>query len=311
LADTKPSLSVVIPTKNREKELVRALSSVAGQEAGQVQAIVVNDGGRDVKPALARFRGQLQIDVIDHPVSLGPSQARNTAIDAAQGEYLAFLDDDDYYLPGHVKTLLAPLIAGEADLVYATALLWDRYLGPGDDPHRAPRLFDLPHQPDFLDVINYIVPSAVICRSPRQGAGRFDTDLPVVEDWELWLRLERELGYRIAHVPEATIVYHRIAGGESLSNAEAATAAKVQDLFRDCYARVCDRFPARSERGEQYRLIMQDVYDIAFAQYGHNRELPVFWYRDVLDVLFQGFQVGSGRAELLAPLRVAMGAEAD
>lgn len=301
------SLSVVIPTRNREEMLARALGSVAAQDGAEIQVLVVNDGGRDVEASVEPFRAQLRIDVIEHPTSLGPGRARNAAMDIAEGEYISFLDDDDLYLPGHIKNLTGLLASGEADLVYATALVWDRYLDPAEDPLSAPRAFDQPFDAHFLDVMNHIIPSAVAFRSPRSAEARFAADLPVIEDWDLWHRLSRDHGYRFAHAPEPSVIYNRIVGSGSLTYT--AASAQKQSLFRDCYHRICARWPARSAQGEEYRLVIDDVYELAFAQLRRNIKLPAFWYEDVVQVLYEGFQAGTGREQLHAPLRAAMGIE--
>ena len=86
--------SVVVPTHNRPELLVEALTSVAEQTVDAFECIVVDDGSataRDVMPADPRFR------LIELATATGPAGARNAGIEAAQGDAVAFLDDDDLW----------------------------------------------------------------------------------------------------------------------------------------------------------------------------------------------------------------------
>lgn len=298
------SISVIIPTKDRLWGLQRALESVAVQDGADFEVVIVNDGGGSVESAADPLRSTCEVTVVTHEQSKGPSAARNAGIEVAGGEYVAFLDDDDIFRRGHLRGLAAALGDG-ADLAYATALVWDQEKTVDDEAAFAPQAFDLPYDPDFFDVMNFMPTSAVACRSPLKVGVGFDTDLPVVEDWELWLRLTRGEGYRVAHVSRAGAIYHRIAGKDSLSTMRSAAA--VQSMFRDCYRRIGARWPTRSESAREYRLVMEDVYEIAFAQYDRGVDLPPLWYENVLHVMFTGFRGGASRAQVHPMLGPALG----
>ena len=101
----EPLVSVITPTKNRERMLADAVASVERQRYRNWELIVVNDGGPDVASLLQRLSPRSRY--IGLGASRGPSAARNEAIRAARGEVLAFLDDDNLYLPSHLETLVA------------------------------------------------------------------------------------------------------------------------------------------------------------------------------------------------------------
>jgi glycosyltransferase involved in cell wall biosynthesis len=95
-------VSAVIPTRGRPEFLLRAVRSVLGQTLRKIEAVVVIDGQdpateRAVK-MLAREDGRVR--VIALPTSIGGSAARNRGVDEASGEWIAFLDDDDEWMPG-------------------------------------------------------------------------------------------------------------------------------------------------------------------------------------------------------------------
>lgn len=100
----KPLVSVVIPTYNRVQQTIAAIESVLAQTYSHFEIIVVDDGSTDSSgEAIERFlrqgtNGRHQLFFLRQP-NQGASAARNTGIAKARGEYIAFLDSDDYWLP--------------------------------------------------------------------------------------------------------------------------------------------------------------------------------------------------------------------
>ena len=102
-----PRVSVVIPTYKRPKELKRAVSSVLSQDYDDLEVIIIDDNPPEsetkaaTEAAVASMRGP--IIHLKNEQSLGGGGARNRGIENARGEYIAFLDDDDEWLPGKLK----------------------------------------------------------------------------------------------------------------------------------------------------------------------------------------------------------------
>ena len=92
-----PRVSVIIPTYNRARTLRRAVESVLSQELEDLEVIVVDDCSTDGTESVVRSFEDPRVQYIAHETNRGGSAARNTGIDAAEGEYVAFLDDDDQY----------------------------------------------------------------------------------------------------------------------------------------------------------------------------------------------------------------------
>lgn len=141
----------------------------------------------------------------------GLTAARRSGIGAARGQFMAFLDDDDLWLPDHLSVALDGLDS-EVDLVYTTCLVADRvhHLGSGQ-PVSARYRFDYPFDAALLDVTNMIPVTSVVAR-------RFDPAMlhrhdGVQDDWAMWLDLVRGAGWRAAHLPVATTVSPCPAGG--------------------------------------------------------------------------------------------------
>src|SRR3954454_11717029 len=99
-------VTVVIPTKNRRKLLLRTLASVLGQEGVDLDVVVVDDGGADDAEATVARLQDVRLRVLRHDVSRGVSAARNTGLNAATSPFVAFLDDDDLWAPTKLRTQL-------------------------------------------------------------------------------------------------------------------------------------------------------------------------------------------------------------
>lgn len=106
----KSEVSVIVATYRRHHELIRALDSLANQTFKNFEVIVVDDNGieewnRKVSDAIQYFKSQTDIPIhlITNSPNLGSAQARNKGIEAACGNYITFLDDDDFYLPEKIE----------------------------------------------------------------------------------------------------------------------------------------------------------------------------------------------------------------
>ena len=100
-------ISVIVPVKNVEKYLDECLSSVLSQSYTDFELICVNDGSTDSSYQILREFAQKdeRVILISHLESLGVSAARNTGLDIARGEFVFFLDSDDYLLPGSLERM--------------------------------------------------------------------------------------------------------------------------------------------------------------------------------------------------------------
>jgi hypothetical protein len=120
--DADPCVSLVLPTLNRPALLARALASVAAQAFGDLEVIVVNDGGRDPARVVEPFRSLLggggRLTLVSHDRNRGLAETRNTGLRLARGRWVGFLDDDDRLLPNHLAALVPRLELG-ARMVYA------------------------------------------------------------------------------------------------------------------------------------------------------------------------------------------------
>ena len=134
-------VSVVIPTRGRPDLLQRAVRSALAQTLRSIEVVVVIDG-EDPGTRLAMERVALtdpRLQVLALPKSVGGSDARNRGVDAAAGEWIAFLDDDDEWFPGKLQAQLDAVASSTAPIVIGTCRMIART--PGRDyvwPRRMP-----------------------------------------------------------------------------------------------------------------------------------------------------------------------------
>jgi glycosyltransferase involved in cell wall biosynthesis len=121
-----PRISVVIPTYNRASLLVRAVESALCQTVRPVEILIVDDGSTDRTPAVvAQFGDSIRYL---RQGNAGASVARNRGVTAAGGEWIAFLDSDDLWLPGHVEAMARAIrrTGGKADLYFCDMEMEER-----------------------------------------------------------------------------------------------------------------------------------------------------------------------------------------
>ena len=200
-------LSVVMPTHNRPEQLALAAESVLSQTTTAVELVIIDDASSDHTPEVTEHLARDErVTVIRNATSVGPGGARNQGIAAATGEFLAFCDDDDAWLPDAAAALVQAL-DDRPDLGFATS--WHRVVHD-----RSGRTVDYRGPTDFgadeLLWFNFVaLPFGVIRRS-HYGELSFDQSLPPCEDWDLWLRLAQS--HPVGVVPRVLYSYHQHGG---------------------------------------------------------------------------------------------------
>lgn len=180
-----PLVSVVIPTFNRGAVVGEAIASVRAQDYRPFELIVVDDGSTDETPELLGAFSEIRVL---RQANRGVSAARNAGVAAARGEWVAFLDSDDLWLPGKLSAQVAYFAAHPQMSICQTEELWVRKgvrVNPGRRHRkRAGMIFE-----PSLELC-LVSPSAVMLRrSLLEQVGPFDETLPACEDYDLWLRI--------------------------------------------------------------------------------------------------------------------------
>lgn len=296
-----PEVSVIIATRDRPRQLDRALRSLVLQTFDDFEVVLVNDGGADTSTVTGAHTGRLAIHTIEFPDNRGPSAARNAAAEIARGRYVAFLDDDDVFLPEHLARAIEPLRADTADFVYTTAVVSTVPVEPAADlrPEElaaaAPAAFDYEFDHEFLRVLNYIPPVAVVCRNWSGIEVAFPEERRAGEDWDLWLMLIREHGYRAVHIDAPTVVYHQLPRHET-SPDPVGNASRMLKMFHASYLDMCESrwpVPAGSPSAQAREHVLR-AYDAAFQRLDGGRLLPDLWYQDLVRSLYRAYAADGG-----------------
>lgn len=293
-----PMVSVIVPTLNRPVELRQALASIAGQvgiDVSDLEVIVVNDGGAPINPVIAeaRDRGPVVVSVT-HPRRLGLPSARNTGLERARGRYVAFLDDDDVFLPRHLATALAGLDSG-IDGVATSCLVTDHRIDPTRSVSEAV-VWDVEFDPLLLEACNLFPVHTAVLRRP--ATARHDPTLPAIEDWDFWLRLTRDHGYRFTRLHEPTVVYHRVPPVTSMIGAvvEGATAmAEFGALVR----RIWSRWPTTTPRSARFRLYSGIMYWQILGHLATGRHPNPHYYLHSLEAIAHAWREPSAEPGLI------------
>ncbi len=179
-----PLVSVIIRSMNRAT-LSDALDSVALQTYPNIEVVVVNAKGMDHSD-IGAWCGRFPMRLIGESTSLTRSRAANTGLGAAKGEYLIFLDDDDWFLPHHILTLKKEF--DHAD----TAIAAYSAIQSINEQCEEIRRFEEEFDPIQLHIDNFIPIHAVLFRRQAIDNGaRFDETLTVCEDWDFWLQVQK------------------------------------------------------------------------------------------------------------------------
>jgi len=197
-----PRVSVIIPTFNRAAWVAEAVASVVAQSFRDFELIVVDDGSTDTTlEALVRWEDKIQ--VLRRARRRGVSAARNLGVAAARGEWLAFLDSDDLWLPDKLARQLEYLKENPGLRLCQTEEVWVRNgvrVNPPETHLKVGGEIFLPSLSRCL-----VSPSAAMMqRKLFEELGGFDEDLPAAEDYDLWLRVAWR--HPVGLVPEALVI---------------------------------------------------------------------------------------------------------
>jgi glycosyltransferase involved in cell wall biosynthesis len=193
-----PLVSVVLPVFEGERFLAATIDSVLAQTWEPVELIVVDDGSTDGSKALAR--SYRQVRYFDQP-NTGVAAARNAGLAGAAGEFIAFIDQDDVWLPGKLAAQMRTMLEDPA--IDWCSTLERRFLDPSAS---RPAWMSA----DLLDVpISTFDPSTLLVRRRAfDRVGWFDPNYSQTSDVD-WAFRASEAGLRFAMVPEV-LVLHRI-----------------------------------------------------------------------------------------------------
>jgi glycosyltransferase involved in cell wall biosynthesis len=200
-----PLISVVIPAYNREATVKHSIASVLSQSIEDLEVIVVDDGSNDNTSGLVRKIAQLdpRVRLITHASNQGAQAARNSGMRAALGDWIAFLDSDDTWLPHSLEVRMAAARSGTFHVIHSPGFM--QRFGSGEQ-----EVFEVPalRGNAYRQVLrggSPLFPALLIRAEALQAIGGLDEAIVAYQEWETAIRLARlfEFGF----VSEPTFVY--------------------------------------------------------------------------------------------------------
>lgn len=196
-----PRVSAIITTYNRKGFVQEAVDSVLAQTYGDLELIVVDDGSTDdTGEALQGYDEKLRYVFQKNE---GASAARNCGLELAQGEFVAFLDSDDLWLPKKLEMQVACMGEHHDSQICYTDEIWIRR-GRRVNPKKRHAKYSGEIYPHCLPLCIISPSSALMRRGLFEEVGVFDPALPVCEDYDLWLRVAAR--YPVFFIPERLII---------------------------------------------------------------------------------------------------------
>lgn len=197
---SRPLVSVIIPTFNRLAYLKEALDSVAAQTFRDFEVIVVDDGSTE--PIAEHAARHSTRPTIIRQSNQGPAAARNRGLAAAAGELVAFLDSDDLWCPEKLERFVGLLRGSNGASIFYGPMQPIAADGRMVDGRTKPCHAGWITEPLFCSSFIH-VPTVVCRRALLLAEGGFNPDLPVCEDYELWLRLSVRQAFGLVEEPLA------------------------------------------------------------------------------------------------------------
>ena len=222
-----PEVSTIIPVYNGAAFVAEAIDSALAQEGVDQEIIVVDDGSTDQTPTILASYGN-RIRVIRQP-NAGQARARNAGMAAARGQWIAFLDADDVWLP---DKLIRQLQACDGfDWCSTNAIFFNT--AAGQQWIRYPESEDYTGDVfETLLVANIvIISSAIVRRKQIDRIGGFNPRYPGLEDWDFWIRLGRICQLKYLPVPLVKYRLHQSSMSAKVRAALPVHLRLIEDVF--------------------------------------------------------------------------------
>lgn len=223
-----PTVTIIIPTFNREKYIGSVVRSVLNQTFQNFEIIIVDDGSSDgTRAIIEEFYSDKIIYVYQE--NKGRSHARNLALEMARGEYIAFLDSDDIYLPRKLELQVNFLdVNQDFSMLYTAAACIDgegNFLPDAYDANISGWIY---REIAFFVPITITLPTVMVRREVFDRVGRFDEALDRFEDTDMWRRISKH--FQIFGLPERTCLL-RTHSDNSLAAQDPLSITKALDHY--------------------------------------------------------------------------------
>lgn len=253
-------VSCVIPSYKRAETLRRAINSVLAQTYSHIEVIVVDDNiandefSKALHSVLNEYKGDDRVRLVTQPQHINGAEARNAGIRAAQGEYIAFLDDDDEWLPGKVEKQME--ILNKHPEIDGVSSLYNEYtagrLFHSCPPYNAEGL----HKKIFQREVAVFTSTILLRRKALLEAGLFDNTLKRHQDLQLLLDFTK--AHKMYALNEYLVKLH------SDSTINRPSYERLVNIKRDFFHAVASHLEMYTPK-EQRQIKAAHSFELAFA----------------------------------------------
>ena len=256
-----PRVSVLVATYNRARVLCRAVQSVLSQTFDDFELVIIDDCSTDGTPIATAAFDDPRISVLRHPENRGQGAAFNTGLLHARGEYIAFLDDDDEWMPTKLEKQVALMEAATetVGLVYCWTDRLDDLTGRITRRSRERFQGDI-----FEDMLALSVPtptsSLMVRRTAALQVGGWNEQLKIARDPDFVTRVVAA-GYHVDYTPESLTLVH-------IHSAQ-VSAQPYEHLRMDYFRDHAERYASALERHPRARALLN--LRMAYMEFKRNR----------------------------------------
>lgn len=230
-------ISVVITTRNRPHFLEEALYGISRQDIKPFEIIVVDDCSTESYDNIESLMESLSVKYLKQPFNVGANAARNIGINNSSGAIVAFLDDDDVWLPNYLSEVHARFLEGADAVVTGFKQLGNENVIVVNNDEKVTK-------PSLQRGNTYCGMSGFSCRRKVLEENQFDENLPNGQDWDMFVRLFTK-GMDFRNIPKALFLY-RFQNGDGIG-------AKVRKLApKDIYPRLASAYKHKAFLGDYW-----------------------------------------------------------
>lgn len=264
-------ISIIIPVYNCEKYLERCINSVLEQSYSNLELILVDDGSTDRSGSICDdYQKKDDRVVVVHSTNGGAAKSRNSGIDIARGEYIGFIDSDDYISPSMYEHMICVLNESNAEMAVCNYLYVDK---EGNDLHRASSIVrdEVIERIDYLKRLTepysgyYITPWNRVYRRELFNGLRFPEGM-THEDNVLTHRIVDRCG-RIAIISKEYAYYTQ--------RSDSVSKSHKSYRFYDNIDALADRIEFYGKKEEYYPLIAASIHQLC-SKFIEFRRLYIF-----------------------------------
>jgi predicted nuclease with TOPRIM domain len=243
---TQPTVSIICRTVNRPT-LAQTIASIGEQDWPSIELVLVDATGAGLTP-MEDPATNVRLNIVSVGKALSRPLAANAGLDAASGDYLLFLDDDDWIAPKHISKLMAHVLKNPSKQV-----VYSKTRKTSADGKLLDDIIAVPFDHTVLRRDNFIPIHAALFSAALVRAGcRFDKNLDVYEDWDFWLQCAEHTDFKqVAHIG----AYYRMGGDSATMLDEHQQRYQPGHPMADARAKLLHKW-RRRWTGEQWNALL-------------------------------------------------------